>query len=64
MTAFLDRLGVWQAEHNSVAVGLSAILQARYVAPDGLINLSDTTQARHEGEIEDSARSFIASARH
>lgn len=28
--------------------------------PDGSINLSDTTQARHEAEIDDVARSFIA----
>jgi hypothetical protein len=35
---------------------------AGYVAADGSINLSDTTQARHEGEIERMARDFIATA--
>ncbi|WP_210085517.1 hypothetical protein [Mycobacterium sp. OAE908] len=33
---------------------------AGYVAPDGSINLSDTTQARYEGEIDYMARDFIA----
>lgn len=33
---------------------------AGYVAADGSINLSDTTQARYEGEIDDMARDFIA----
>jgi hypothetical protein len=33
---------------------------ARYAAADGSINLSDTTQARDEGEIDFMARGFIA----
>ncbi len=31
-----------------------------YIHPDGSINVSDLTQARHEGEIEAMARDFIA----
>jgi hypothetical protein len=31
-----------------------------YVTPDGSINVGDTTQARHPGEIEDMARDYIA----
>jgi hypothetical protein len=31
-----------------------------YVAADGSINVGDTTQARHAGEIEYMARDFIA----
>ena len=31
-----------------------------HVAADGSINVSDTTQARSEGEIESMARDFIA----
>jgi len=33
---------------------------AGYVAADGSINLSDTTQARYGGEIDDMASDFIA----
>ena len=33
---------------------------AGYVTPDGSINVSDTTQARHEREIDAMARDFIA----
>lgn len=31
-----------------------------YVDSDGSVNVSDVTQARHEGEIEEMAREFIA----
>jgi hypothetical protein len=31
-----------------------------YVAADGSINVGDTTQARHGGEIDEMARDFIA----
>ncbi|GAS98200.1 uncharacterized protein RMCC_5165 [Mycolicibacterium canariasense] len=31
-----------------------------YVTPSGAINIGDTTQARHEGEIEAVARDFVA----